>query len=316
MAPDILKQHWSRFIGPNAPDPHKYKYQPHSNAIFKSPYGPFPPSPPDLNIHEFCFPPNNPLPPDYPLFINAVTEETVTLHQFYARVCALARVFRYDGPNPLGLGKSPKSDEEEGEIIGLFSRNHVHYPMVAHACFRSELVFGGISPASTPYELWCVLRKMQITSLMIHESLLRVLGEAMKLGSGEDDKSSPLRLILDPSKIIVLSDDSSLDTVSGRPTIESLVRLGQSLPEVPRKILGGDRMAYLFQSSGTSGLPKAMIISHKNGLHSGLQGLVRTLTTKCTSLLQNWCRTLSCSVLHMSCTGRESFSAPHIDQSS
>jgi 4-coumarate--CoA ligase len=183
-------------------------------------------------------------------------------------------VFRYDGPNPLGLGKSPLNDEEEGEIIGLFSRNHVHYPMVAHACFRSELVFGGISPASTPYELWWVLRKMQITSLMVHESLLPVLGEAIRLGSGENDKSSPLQLILDPSKVIVLSDDSSLDTVSSRPTIESLVRFGQSIPEIPRKLLGGDRMAYLFQSSGTSGLPKAMIISHKNGLHSGLQGMV------------------------------------------
>jgi 4-coumarate--CoA ligase len=274
MTADILKQHWSRFLGPNAPDPQSYKYQPHSNAIFKSPYGPFPSTPRDLNIHEFCFPPNNPLPPDYPLFINAVTEETVTLHQFYLRVCALARVFRYDGPNPLGLGKSPLNDKENGEIIGLFSRNHIHYPMVAHACFRSELVFGGISPASTPYELWWVLRKMQITSIMIHESLLAVLNKALELGNGENDKSSPLRLILDLSKIIVLSDDSRLDTVSNHPTIESLVRHGQTLSEIPRTLLGGDRMAYLFQSSGTSGLPKAMMISHKNGLHSGLQGMI------------------------------------------
>ncbi|KAF2702884.1 4-coumarate-CoA ligase-like protein [Pleomassaria siparia CBS 279.74] len=274
MTPDILKQHWSRFIGPNAPDPHAYKYEPHSHAIFKSPYGPFPATPPDLNIHEFCFPPNNPLPPDYPLFINSANEETVTLHQFYARTCALARVLRYDGPNPLGLRKSPTNDREYGEIIGLFSRNHVHYPMVAHACFRAELVFGGISPASTPYELWWVMRKMQITSLMCHESLLPVLGEALKLGSGETDQSSPLRLVLDPSKVIVLSDDAALDSVSGHATVESLVRLGTKLPEVPRKLLGGERLAYLFQSSGTSGLPKAMMISHKNGLHSGLQGMI------------------------------------------
>ncbi|KAF2015781.1 acetyl-CoA synthetase-like protein [Aaosphaeria arxii CBS 175.79] len=274
MPHDFLKPHWSRFIGPRAPDPVKSVYKPHSEHLFSSPYGPFPESPPDLNIHEFCFPPENPLPEDYPLFVNALTDETVTLHQFYARACALARVFRHDGPNPLGLGKSPVNDKEDGEILGLFSKNHIHYPMVAHACFRAELVFGGISPASTPFELWWVLRKMQITSLMCHESLLPVVVEALKLGSGENDKSTPLRLLLDPKKIIVLSDNPEHDRISGHPTLESLVRYGTTLSEVPRKLLGGDRMAYLFQSSGTSGLPKAMMISHKNGIHSGLQSMI------------------------------------------
>lgn len=273
MTYDIFKPHWSRFLSPNAPDPHTYKYTPHDKAIFASPYGPFPPTPDDLNIHELCFPPNNPLPPDYPLFINAVTEETVTLHQFYARVCALARVFRHDGPNPLGLGRSPQTDKEDGEILGLFSKNHIHYPMVAHACFRSELVFGGISPASTPYELWWTLRKMQITSVMCHETLLPVLREAIQLGSGKED-NLPLKLVLDPKKVVVLCDDASSDTVSGHRTIESLVRQGSQLPEQRRKLVGGERMAYLFQSSGTSGLPKAMTISHKNGYHSGIQTLI------------------------------------------
>ncbi|KAF1950347.1 4-coumarate-CoA ligase-like protein [Byssothecium circinans] len=273
MTHDILKPHWTRWISPDAPDIHS-KYEPHDRPVFSSPYGPFPPTPPDLNIHELCFPPNNPLPPDYPLIVNAVTEETVTLHQFYARCCALARVLRHDGPNPIGLGKSPVNDKEDGEILGMFSRNHIHYPMVAHACFRAELVFGGISPASTPYELWWVLRKMQITSIMCHETLLPVLREALKMGLGENDKSSPLRLVLDPKKVIILSDNPALNTVAGYRTIESLVREGSTLPEVPRKIHGGDRMAYLFQSSGTSGLPKAMIITHKNGLHSGMQSMI------------------------------------------
>lgn len=276
MTHNILRPHWSRFLGPDSPDPHAFKYQPHDKAVFTSPYGPFPPTPDDLNIHELCFPPNNPLPEDYPLIINAVTEEVVTLHSFYNRACALARVLRFDGPNPLGLSKSPIDDTEDGEILALFSRNHIHYPMVAHACFRSELVFGGISPASTPYELWWVLRKMQITSIMCHETLLPVLKAAIDLGSGEGD-NLPLKLKLDPKKIIVLSDSTKLDSVSEYPTIESLIRIGSKLPERPRKLRGGKRMAYLFQSSGTSGLPKAMMITHSNGYHSGLQGLITSV---------------------------------------
>lgn len=105
---------------------------------------------------------------------------------------------------------------------------------------------------------------------MCHETLLPVLQEAFKLGSGEGD-NLPLKLVLDPRKVIVLSDDASLESVFGHRTIESLVREGMKMPERPRKLLGGDRMAYLFQSSGTSGLPKAMMITHKNGVHSGIQ---------------------------------------------
>lgn len=99
---------------------------------------------------------------------------------------------------------------------------------------------GGITPASTPYELLWVLRKMQITSLMCHETLLPVLREVLKMGSGEGDKSSSLRLVLDPKKVIVLSNNPNLDTSFGHRTIESLVREGSALPEVPRKLLGGD----------------------------------------------------------------------------
>ena len=185
----------------------------------------------------------------------------------------------------LGLGKSPVDDRDsEGvgppdgdaggkEILGLFSWNHIHYPMLAHACFRAELVFGGISPASTPHELWLVLRKMQITSIVCHESLLPVLREAVKLGR-EVDKASRLRLVLDAKKIMVLSNNPVLESVGGYPTVESLVRLGQTMREVPRRLVGGDKLCYLFQSSGTSGLPKAMMITHKNAIHSGLQGMI------------------------------------------
>ncbi|XPS79458.1 hypothetical protein M3J09_011441 [Ascochyta lentis] len=134
MPHPMLNQHWTRFLHPNAPDPHKDTYTPTNTAIFTSPYGPFPPSPPDLNIHKLCFPPNTPLPPDYPLIINAVTDEVLTLHAFHARTLALSRALRHDGVNPLRLRKSPEHDGQEGEILGLFSRNHIHYPEVVHAC--------------------------------------------------------------------------------------------------------------------------------------------------------------------------------------
>lgn len=274
--PEPQQPHWASWIGPESPDVHS-RYKAHNGKVFKSPFGPFPYTRPDLNVHELSFPPDRPLVKDYNLFINPVTDEKVTLHQFYDRVCCLARALRYDGPNPMGLGRSPVDDKEDGEIIGMFSRNSIHYPMLAHACFRSELVFGGISPGSTPYELWHVMRKMQITSIIANENLLPVLAEALKLGPGPDDGS--LRLVLDPRKIIVLSEDRTLNKVQRFPTVESLVRAGSKMLEPERKLVGGDKLCYLFQSSGTSGLPKAMMITHKNAIHSGMQGMITATRT-------------------------------------
>ncbi|KAL1954333.1 hypothetical protein VTO42DRAFT_1407 [Malbranchea cinnamomea] len=266
----------SRFIAPGSPDVHS-KYQPTDDHVFKSPYGPFPERFTKINVHEFCFPPDEPLQPDYDLFIDGLTGKAVTLHQFYNRVCALSRAFRFDGPNPLGLRRSPVDDREDGEILGIFSRNHICWPLVSHACFRAELVFGGISPNSTPFELYHIMCKMQITSIVVHESLLPVLHETIK--NAANMPASTLPFVLDTRKIIVLSDDPSLDSVSGYPTLESLVRQGLNMPETNRKLQGGDRLCYLFQSSGTSGLPKAMMITHKNAIHSGLQGMITATRT-------------------------------------
>ena len=269
---DIFKPDHTRFISPWAPHPKHDKARPQPGPVYSSPWGPFPATPYDLNVHSLCFPSDNPLPPDYDLFINAATEEKLTLHSFYERTKALARTLHHEGRNPLGLVPSPTDDTEDGDILGLFSRNHIHYSTLAHACFRAEIVFGLISPASTPYELWSLLRKMAVTGMIVHEELLPVLREAVKLGDGAAEDGKKLRL--DLRKVVVLADDPSKDIVDGFVTVESLIRLGTTLPEPTRKLVGGDKLAYLFQSSGTSGPPKAMMVTHRNAVHSAMQTMI------------------------------------------
>ncbi|EFW22305.1 hypothetical protein D8B26_000990 [Coccidioides posadasii str. Silveira] len=267
----------NRFIEPGSPDV-RGKYQPTDEHIFRSPYGAFPKVDEDLNVHEFLFPPDQPLGADYDLFIDANTGKKITLHQFYQRVCALSRALRYDGANPIGLQKSPRNDREDGEILGIFSKNHLTWPLISHSCFRAEVVFGGISPNSTPFELYHIMRKMQITSAVVHESLLPVVRETLERGPQAGDDSN-LSFVLNPKKIIVISDDPTVDFVEGYPTVEYLVRQGGKMPELSRKLRGGNNLCYLFQSSGTSGFPKAMMISHKNAIHTSMQGAITAMKT-------------------------------------
>ncbi|KAI1978882.1 hypothetical protein LOZ53_002785 [Ophidiomyces ophidiicola] len=267
----------TKYTGQGSPDI-RSKYIPTNEHIFRSPYGPFPEVDENLNVHDFLFPQDVPLAADYDLFIDANNGNKVTLHQFYRRVCALSRALRHDGPNPVRLGPSPRSDREDGEIFGVFSRNHLTWPLIAHSCFRAELVFGGISPNSTPYELYHIMRKMQVTSAVVHESLLPVLHEMLRNGQQLGDDSN-LIFILEQKKIIVISDDQTLDYVEGYPTVEYLVRQGERMPNHSVKLQGGNNLCYLFQSSGTSGFPKAMMISHKNAIHTAMQGMITAFKT-------------------------------------
>ncbi len=105
---------------------------------------------------------------------------------------------------------------------GLFAPNHIHYPFLARACFRAELVFGGIGPGSTADELWWVHRKMQITKLVVHYTLLSRLHEECRLGSGDDDEND-LKLVLDSRKTVVLANDLKLGTVERYPHVGRLM---------------------------------------------------------------------------------------------
>ncbi|KAF2762904.1 4-coumarate-CoA ligase [Pseudovirgaria hyperparasitica] len=268
----------TRFVSPKTPDVHSI-YKPSTGPIFSSPYGPFPePIPADLSIHDFCFPRDNPLPPhDYDALISSATDERVSLFQLYGRIKAFARAIAPDGPNPLHLGAPATGDGpgQDGEILGICSRNHLDWPMLAHACFRAGVPFGGVSPASTVAEMRHVLGRMRCTGLIVHEELLGKVRRAVELARREAGG-----FWLDEGKIVVLSEDRGRMEVGGWPTVEALVRVGLGVDEgvargfEGRRVVGGERLAFLFQSSGTSGLPKAMMITHRNAIAIAQQSII------------------------------------------
>lgn len=188
--------------------------------------------------------PGKPLPADFTLHIDAVTGGKRTLYGLRQEV--------YEGATALaapesagGLGLSA----EAGHMVGIFSHNCLEYITLVNALVYATIPIGLLSAYATPYELSHGIKTSASTHLFVQPELLpKALEAAKQVGLPED-------------RIYILEGKSN-----GRKTFrdmrETIRRLGT--PIIPVKEATKDTLAYLVFSSGTSGLPKAVMISHGN----------------------------------------------------
>ncbi|KAJ5806708.1 hypothetical protein N7474_010300 [Penicillium riverlandense] len=183
-------------------------------------------------------------------FTNAVTKERVRYDELktYATSLSTALVRRY------GL--------RAGETVALFSPNTVWYPVAMLGTIRVGGVISGASPAYNVEEMTYALKTAQAKILMTTAASLAVAVPAAQ-NAGIPRKH-----------IFLLEGD-----VPGYTTIKELLEIGdesgitgQVLPfQIPRGKTNKDVCGFLSFSSGTTGLPKAVMISHQNVMAQCLQ---------------------------------------------
>ncbi|KAG2362836.1 hypothetical protein BDR07DRAFT_1405854 [Suillus spraguei] len=211
------------------------------------------PAVPEANVHHLFFNrPDQQAWPDYTLYVNATTGERWSFRQFVERVRDGATALGADVEQG-GLGISL----EKGEIVGILSENSLDYIALLHSLLAISVPFAMISGYSTPFEFKHAVSLSQATRIFVSPSLL------------------PLALSSDiPDDRIYLLEGH----VEGRLSYEDLVNRVRRdrIPRLPVKHARRDTLAYLVFSSGTSGLPKAVMISHGNLTNSLLQVKVVT----------------------------------------
>ena len=159
----------------------------------------------------------------------------------------------------LGLRK------EDGHVVGILGENSSEYITLIHGCLHITTPFALLSSYATPFELKHALTLSKTTHVFADAKLLKkLLPVAKEVG-------------ISPKNIFILKGSAQKD----RKSILSMVKevRTKKLPAVEIRPAAKDTLAYLVFSSGTSGLPKAVMISHGNLIFSVGQALVMAQVT-------------------------------------
>ncbi|KZP23323.1 acetyl-CoA synthetase-like protein [Athelia psychrophila] len=205
------------------------------------------PAHPPVNIHHCLF--NRPDQQgwkDHTFHIDGLTGERRTFRQFKQRVVDGATALSADvgvdltGPN---------------EIVGILGENCLDYFTLIQALLYIATPFTMLSHFYTPFELTHALDLSTCTRIFVQPKFLSLIR----------DTGFPADRIylLDGAASGKRSLGDMIDAVRARDTPRTAVRPA-----------GKDTLAYLMFSSGTSGLPKAVMISHGNLWFTTLQGAV------------------------------------------
>ncbi|KAK2459377.1 hypothetical protein APHAL10511_008596 [Amanita phalloides] len=180
--------------------------------------------------------------PNFTLILDPQTGEKCSFRNFNTRVQYAATALATSGYQG-GLGLSP----ENADLIGIMSENCADYITLVHACLYIATPFVLISALSKPLELRHALKLSKPTCLFVDEKLFpTVLPIAKEIG-------------ISSKKIHILSGHTS-----GRKSCSQLIDEMQmrAAEIIPVHLARKDTLAYLIFSSGTTGLPKAVMISH------------------------------------------------------
>jgi acyl-CoA synthetase (AMP-forming)/AMP-acid ligase II len=195
-------------------------------VVFASPYPDV--EIPDLSVPEYVLAGGADR-PDSPALIDGLSGETITHGELAAYVDRFAAAL-----HARGLRK--------GDVVAVFSPNTIWYPVVFHGIAKAGCIMSPINALYQPDEIAFQLRDSGAKLLVTVSPFLdRALAAVEKQPLGE---------------VVVM------DGAEGHASLRDL--LGTDAPSVQVEIDPANDLVTLPYSSGTTGLPKGVMLTHRN----------------------------------------------------
>ncbi|KAK2750188.1 hypothetical protein FQN57_004684 [Myotisia sp. PD_48] len=211
---------------------------------FESPYKPL--DIPNVSVWDFLFQrKNRKFPDDRTIYQDADTGRSYT----YAEVRAAAITF--------GSGLKSLWDWQKGDVLAVFAPNSIDFPVITWGTLWAGGVISPANPAYTVDELAFQLKDTNARALITHMSCLSTaIAAAKKVG-------------LPQEQIILLGDERHPDAKYKHFT--SIRNISKASVYGKSRINPNKDLAFLVYSSGTTGTPKGVMLTHRNIVTNTLQ---------------------------------------------
>lgn len=206
---------------------------------------------PSCNVLSYVFPPNKPL-SDKPLWIEAANP-SINLSQTQM----LSWVKRF----AVGLDKMGVAEQQ---TVMVFTPNHIFVPLAYLATVGSKRVFTGANPSYTVNEVAYQMKTIEAAVVLIHPSLLTT-----GLAAAEEAHIPKTRLFQFAETECCLSEGIQ----DWRKMVASNAEAGSWQWSPLDGDLAGKTIAAINFSSGTTGLPKGVCITHRNLVSNAAQSI-------------------------------------------